>query len=1203
MAERRYIEKNPDLRPSQDYGRLKAEGIRHIERLARNVWTDYNIHDPGITILELLCYAITDLGYRIDHDIKDLLTRYSDGEHQTVGLFHQALQTLTSRPVTFGDLRKLLIDIEGVRNAWIEKHRSVVYCFERKEQALVDCSPELRPSEEANPPLNGLYDVYIDLDKEVRDEESDKHITVVGLVDDEVGRGRYIAPSTRGILFDVQRTLTIEAVHVYAEAPGRVQVRLLDDEENVLNRRAIVVDTAKQKTRVPLDFDVEPGTGYRLDAWGSEVELFRTTGIQYDFEVADLIQLTAGVHGQRVIDPYYFFYAWEIGYTVPPEAEAPERVRLGRRDNVGAPGAYIHPEEKGIAFELMNDITIEKVSVYADRPGTVRIVVLDEEDQEVASVQGEVTEAGVKTPIDLGVALPGGREYRMLGGETELELYRNTEIDYPFTAAGVVHLTEGLPGEHRYYFFYDWEITYARRQVQTAGLLKGDVYERVKRRLLANRNLGEDFVDICTLKKEDIAVCADIEVTADMDVDEVLADILYRLGEFITPPVRFYTLQEMLDRGRTPSEIFEGPVLNHGFIDDSEFQQIQRREELHVSDLVQVIMDVPGVTAIREISVLSFLDDAVHRHEEWVLPLEPDRISEFTVDRSKIIFYKNDLPYYANRGDVRELLQEKKLEDRPTKLRERANNFPVPVGEDRQIEDYYPIQNEMPAAYMVGNNRPPASESPRRKAQSRQLKAYMLFFEQLLANYLSQLANVHELFSWDAGSSRTYFTQEIENVADIEDLYVDRDGRDLQNTLESIIEDETSALARKDRFLSHLISRFAEQFSEYSLLMYNHYKATREERGVGDAYRVAASERIAEDKRAFLADYPRLSSRRGTAFNYSRPERFDNLSGYRERVYRLLGFQEVERRRLAGDLLAIRGEEGEDGQEWWFEMHDEGGRRLFESIRCREKSSAEVLLDTALNLGARKENYDLNDTGDAYELFRPCRGEGEDDVIGRTTSTEALDDVHTYFRKYSRAEGFHVVEHILLRKRTRSDPFLPVQLTDQDACDCPTVRDPYSFRVSVLLPSWPRRFQDLKFRSFVEKTLRMEAPAHVYVRICWINHEQMKQFERRHDAWLENLAGLTRWLGGCRERTSEAGQAALSLSGERPLPAIHEVGEDADHPRVRQLQEYRDSLEALFQVFHSLDNVHPIARLHDCAQERDSETPQVTLNNTNLGTF
>src|ERR1700720_1506279 len=66
--------KNPVLEPDEDFYRLRREGIGYIQQAGSARWTDYNVHDPGITILEALCYAITDLGYRIDWNIADVLS-------------------------------------------------------------------------------------------------------------------------------------------------------------------------------------------------------------------------------------------------------------------------------------------------------------------------------------------------------------------------------------------------------------------------------------------------------------------------------------------------------------------------------------------------------------------------------------------------------------------------------------------------------------------------------------------------------------------------------------------------------------------------------------------------------------------------------------------------------------------------------------------------------------------------------------------------------------------------------------------------------------------------------------------------------------------------------------------------------------------------------------------------------------------------
>ncbi|HVY70002.1 MAG TPA: hypothetical protein VHH73_08735, partial [Verrucomicrobiae bacterium] len=59
---------------SLNYALLRKEGIDYITALGSDFWTDFNLHDPGITLLEALCYALTDLAYRANFATADLLT-------------------------------------------------------------------------------------------------------------------------------------------------------------------------------------------------------------------------------------------------------------------------------------------------------------------------------------------------------------------------------------------------------------------------------------------------------------------------------------------------------------------------------------------------------------------------------------------------------------------------------------------------------------------------------------------------------------------------------------------------------------------------------------------------------------------------------------------------------------------------------------------------------------------------------------------------------------------------------------------------------------------------------------------------------------------------------------------------------------------------------------------------------------------------
>ena len=63
------ISKQQPAQKVEDYEFLRKEGLRYIEQFASDLWTDYNSHDPGMTILDIICYAITDLGNRTSYSM------------------------------------------------------------------------------------------------------------------------------------------------------------------------------------------------------------------------------------------------------------------------------------------------------------------------------------------------------------------------------------------------------------------------------------------------------------------------------------------------------------------------------------------------------------------------------------------------------------------------------------------------------------------------------------------------------------------------------------------------------------------------------------------------------------------------------------------------------------------------------------------------------------------------------------------------------------------------------------------------------------------------------------------------------------------------------------------------------------------------------------------------------------------------------
>ncbi len=134
------ISPKEQLKTVLDYNALRQLGMSYIEGLGSTYWTDYNTHDPGITTLEILSYALTELGYRMQFPMRDLLEE-APAEAPINDTRYTARQILTTHPVTEADYRKLLIDQEDVANAWLSKvtnYKPRVYGDCKTEQLTFD---------------------------------------------------------------------------------------------------------------------------------------------------------------------------------------------------------------------------------------------------------------------------------------------------------------------------------------------------------------------------------------------------------------------------------------------------------------------------------------------------------------------------------------------------------------------------------------------------------------------------------------------------------------------------------------------------------------------------------------------------------------------------------------------------------------------------------------------------------------------------------------------------------------------------------------------------------------------------------------------------------------------------------------------------------------------------------------------------------
>lgn len=131
------------LAPQQDFKFLKKEAIGFLQDHVGHEWTNFNPSDPGVTILDQVCYGLTELGYCIDFDIQDILTD-QNGELAFKDQFYRPEDLLTTAPITADDYIKYIIDqMPSVENMQITRDEAVSSLIRKIYQVRLKLNPNL----------------------------------------------------------------------------------------------------------------------------------------------------------------------------------------------------------------------------------------------------------------------------------------------------------------------------------------------------------------------------------------------------------------------------------------------------------------------------------------------------------------------------------------------------------------------------------------------------------------------------------------------------------------------------------------------------------------------------------------------------------------------------------------------------------------------------------------------------------------------------------------------------------------------------------------------------------------------------------------------------------------------------------------------------------------------------------------------------
>jgi hypothetical protein len=1014
MAKSITIQKTQTLTDSSNYELLRQKGLEYIEKLGSKLWTDFNIHDPGITMLEALAYALTDLGFRTSLDIKDVLalpapeTADADGQFPADKrqAFYTARNILTVNPWTSEDFRKLLINIDGIKNGWLNCKICAcddIYLYANCTKSVLQYAP-ISPADHKII-IRGLYDILLEFEEEEKSGNLNS------------GKIKYN--------FSYKNGLQLANASIEMRLPSWAKLE---------TNKAVYKNFRNAKSEI------------------TNVEVIHISG------------------------------------SMPVVADIPTS-----------------PEQ-------VLDSALRK-PVFAN----VKITFKPDKDQ-VATENLDFQD------IPINVWFRNTAERRAL----ELKDLKTAIMDKTVSGIFPKYL----------------------EKIKRADAVIAETIQVLHN----HRNLAEDYCTIKAIEVEDIAICADMEVEPSADIEAVLSEAYYLIDQYMSPDIKFYSLQQLLDAKKPVDEIFEGPALSNGFIDNDELAQASLRKILYTSDIINLIMEIKGVKSVTNF-VLARYDDygRLTESQSWSLPVTPNRQPRLYIEGSKVLVYKNGLPFLADANELSDTLQVVKGKHTQPKYSVLENDLPVPHGSYFELESYFAVQNSLPLTYGVGADGLPDSATEMRKAQAKQLKAYLLFFEQLLVNYLAQLANTQELFAIDNTVKQTYFSRLLDSgeIDGITSLYNGLDAA----TLQGLIENEDTFLERRNKFLDHLLARFAETFNDYALMLYSY----TEDKDIADS-------QLIDNKISFLQNFPELSRNRAKSFNFKNPDLVcssNNLAGLANRIKLLLGYSKAYSENI--ELFEEKDTDGKFYERRWRlvdakkniyltsakkKIYLSGSTRYVNESLPKAEQKALVEIDNVFQHITNPEQYKIkksktwalnlvDDTGEVIATRKqPFKTKAEAEA--------ARDEIIAFAKKTISGEQIFVVEHVLLRPRAIGDPLLSVCL-DPSCSDCDET-DPYSFRITLVLNGEDGLAnKGIEFRRFAEQTIRMETPAHLGLKICWVSKESLKEFGNLYCKWLAELA--------------------------KPEP-------DALLLRTR--------LNALIQVFTNLNNVYPQATLHDCIDGNDS---------------
>lgn len=340
------------------------------------------------------------------------------------------------------------------------------------------------------------------------------------------------------------------------------------------------------------------------------------------------------------------------------------------------------------------------------------------------------------------------------------------------------------------------------------------IVQKVHNLLLKNRSLGTDFSQILPLKKEEIKFGCQISLDSFAVGEQVLAEVMIGVENLLSNHLDFLAYKE-LEEELEVSHLYTGTFTQKGFLKEKDMKD--KKTEIYLSELKEIIYNTPGVNAIENLVVYK---NGIQIHQDFIAfdthcypSLEKADFMDFD-QVYQLTFLRNGTVYNIDKIIFQQIYDALIAQNRSSYQKEFKEEEKYTLGRftQKEFEKYYSIVNEFPAVYGLKSKELASKSSDLRKAQVQQLRAYLFLFDQIMANHISQLTHLRDILSINIDDQKSFYFQIPKDYPQLHKIFINKNQSQYLESLNQALETNNEYYSKKNAILDHLLARFGENF-------------------------------------------------------------------------------------------------------------------------------------------------------------------------------------------------------------------------------------------------------------------------------------------------------------------------------------------------------------------------------------------------------